>query len=217
MFPQSIAFLILQVGTGFFWTITYILIIRCGFKDKTYGMPVVALCANISWEFIFSFIYPHEGLQLIINILWFFLDTIIMLQYLLFGWKSFKKYISAKYFYPIFLIVLVLSFFIIITISIEFNDFQGKYSAFAQNFMMSILFVVLLFARGNTLGQSIYIGIFKMFGSLLAAIGFYLYFESYLINLFSIGTLFFDLLYIVLLHNMIYKTKSNSFIKYNIS
>ena len=32
--------------------------IRRGFLDNTYAMPLVALC-NVSWEFIFSFLYPH--------------------------------------------------------------------------------------------------------------------------------------------------------------
>jgi hypothetical protein len=45
----------LEIGSGIFWTLVYLLIIRLGFRDKTYGMPITALCANISWEFIFSF------------------------------------------------------------------------------------------------------------------------------------------------------------------
>jgi hypothetical protein len=50
---------ILLVGSGVLWTITYLLIIRRGVLDRTYGMPLVALCANLSWEFIFSFVFPH--------------------------------------------------------------------------------------------------------------------------------------------------------------
>jgi len=38
---------IMMIG-GLFWSVTYILIIRRGFKDKTFGMPMAALCANIS-------------------------------------------------------------------------------------------------------------------------------------------------------------------------
>ncbi len=50
----------LQIGSGFFWTVVYILIIKLGFQEKTYGIPKTALCANLSWEFIFSFIHPHD-------------------------------------------------------------------------------------------------------------------------------------------------------------
>jgi hypothetical protein len=31
-------------------------------------MPMAALCLNLSWEFIFSFVHPHTGIQRIINI-----------------------------------------------------------------------------------------------------------------------------------------------------
>ncbi len=40
--------------SGVFWLIAYILIIYRGFKDKSYGMPIVALCGNLAWEIIFG-------------------------------------------------------------------------------------------------------------------------------------------------------------------
>lgn len=196
--------LILQIGTGLFWTVTYILIIKIGFRDKTYGMPMVAICANISWEFIFSFIYSSSHPQNIINIVWFVLDVIIMLQYLIYGRRELKKYTQVKGFYSYFFITLAISFFIIIAITLEFNDFEGKYAAFSQNLMMSGLFIALLSRRGNLRGQSIYIAIFKMIGSLFAAIAFFMYFRSYLITIVSIATLIYDWIYVVLvckLHN----------------
>lgn len=197
---QDNLLLTLQLATGLFWVLTYMFIIKRGFQDKTYGMPMAAICANISWEFIFSFIYPHEGMQLIINIVWFSLDVIIMFQYLIWGWKDLKKYISVKNFYPIFFLALSLSFLIIIGITLEFKDFNGKYSAFSQNLMMSILFISLLVKRGNLSGQSIYIAIFKMAGSLCAAIAFYLYYRTCFITVLSIGTLIFDWIYIIFIY-----------------
>jgi len=159
--------LILQLGTGLFWIITYILIIKRGFQDKTYGMPMAAICANISWEFIFSFIYPHKSPQNIINIIWFILDIVIMFQYLGYGRKRFKKYMPEKFFYASFFMTLGISFLIIMAITFEFKDFEGKYAAFGQNLMMSALFISLLTRRGNLSGQSIYIAVFKMVGSCL--------------------------------------------------
>jgi len=38
----------LMLGSGAFWTLACVLIIRRGFLDETYGMPLVALCANAS-------------------------------------------------------------------------------------------------------------------------------------------------------------------------
>ena len=42
------------LGSGVFWLVAYILIIYRGFKDQSYGMPVVAFIGNIAWEFIFG-------------------------------------------------------------------------------------------------------------------------------------------------------------------
>ncbi|MEL7564270.1 MAG: hypothetical protein AAGU27_05240 [Dehalobacterium sp.] len=202
MFSQNSVMVFLQVGTGFFWILTYLLIIKRGFQDKTYGMPMAAICANISWEFIFSFLYRFNELQVMINMTWFFLDVVILIQYLLFGGKGFKKYLSVKYFLPNFMLTLGLSFLIILAATHEFNDFEGKYAAFSQNLMMSVLFVSLLIRRGNLSGQSIYIGVFKMIGSVLPAIAFILYFPSLLIIMLAIATFIFDLIYVTLLYRM---------------
>ena len=75
----------LKVSFGFFWTVTYLFIIKRGFQDQTFGMPLMALWANIAWEFIFSFIYPHKRTQRIINLIWFVFDVVILWQVLTFG------------------------------------------------------------------------------------------------------------------------------------
>ena len=60
----------LQISSGVLWTMVYLLIIKRGFADKTYGMPLPALCANLSWEFIFSFIHPHGVPQIYVVMLY---------------------------------------------------------------------------------------------------------------------------------------------------
>ena len=58
------------------------------------------------------------------------------------------------------------------------GDHRGVYFAFGQNLLMSILFVVMFFKRGKGLrGQSIFIAVFKMMGTGLTSLHFYL-FES---------------------------------------
>ncbi len=207
LFNQGDFLSILQLGTGLFWIVTYILIIIRGYQDENYGMPMVAICANISWEFIFTFILPHSGPQKIITLIWFLLDIIIMMQYLKYGRKEIKKGTSADYFYLSFFIALGFSFFIIIAMTFEFNDVEGKYTAFSQNLMMSGLFISLLLSRGNTSGQSIYIAIFKMLGSLFAAVAFFIYFRTDLITILSIATFVYDWIYIVLLRKFYRKNR----------
>ncbi len=159
---------------GIFWSITYILIIRQGYKDKTYSMPLAALCANISWEAIFSFIHPHSPPQLYINYAWFILDVFIVFQFLKFGKPEFPNF-SIKQLVVSFVFALVLAFCSVLFITYEFNDWKGAYTAFGQNLMMSILFISMLVNRNSLRGQSIYIAIFKMLGTGVSSLAFYLY------------------------------------------
>ncbi|MFL6512110.1 MAG: hypothetical protein ACJ70X_04120 [Nitrososphaera sp.] len=165
---------ILMIIGGIFWSITYILIIRQGYKDKTYSMPLAALCANISWEAIFSFIHPHSPPQLYINYAWFILDVFIVFQFLKFGKSEFPNF-SIKQFIASFVFALVLAFCSILFITYEFDDWRGAYAAFGQNLMMSILFISMLLNRNSLRGQSIYIAIFKMLGTGVSSLAFYLY------------------------------------------
>ena len=191
----------LQIASGFFWTVVYILIIKQGFKDKTYGMPKTALCANLSWEFIFSFIHPHDVPQIYINIAWFSFDLVILYQTIRFGKPEFSRNFKAKLFYPTLCLTLILSFCAVLFITYEFNDWQGKYAAFGQNFMMSVLFVSMLLRRNNVSGQSMYIALFKMFGTLLPSILFFMHFpSSYLLTFLYFAIFTFDLIYVVMLY-----------------
>ncbi len=188
---------------GLFWSLTYILIIRRGFKDKTYGMPLAALCANISWEGVFSFIFPHSPPQLYINYIWFLLDLLIVLQFLNYGKSEFTA-LSYKKFYAMFLLALATAFFLVLFITEEFNDMQGAYAAFGQNLMMSVLFIVMLFSRGDLRGQSIYIALFKMFGTGISSMAFYLYQPisqgSVLLPFLYVSIFIYDIIYVNLIY-----------------
>ncbi len=171
---KQIAPIILMLFSGAFWILTYILVIKHGFKEITYGMPLVAICTNISWEFIFSFLHPHPSPQIYVNIVWFLLDIIILLQLLKF-WQSEFTNLPKKLFYSVLLLTMVISFFLILFITYEFDDWDGAYAAFGANLTMSILFVTMLYRRNSLRGQSIYIAIFKMIGTAFGSLAFYLF------------------------------------------
>jgi hypothetical protein len=141
------------VGSGVLWTLTYLLIIRQGFLDRTYGMPLAALCANLSWEFIFAFVYPHDLPQRAVNVVWFSFDLVILGQVLLYGPREFGN-LSRRLFYAGLALALGTAFGAVLATTLEFDDFDGAYSAFGQNLMMSILFVTMLYSRGSLRGQN---------------------------------------------------------------
>ena len=200
----------LMIIGGLFWSLTYILIIRRGFKDKTYGMPLAALCANISWEAIFSFVYPVSPPQLYINYIWFLIDVFIVLQFLKYGRSEFPG-LSNKNFNAMFLLAFITCFCLVLFITKEFNDWQGAYAAFGQNLMMSILFIVMFFSRNDLKGQSIYIALFKMFGTGISSLAFYLYQPisqgSVLLHFLFISILIYDIIYVILIYQ---KSRENN-------
>jgi hypothetical protein len=185
------------IGSGVFWLITYLLLIKRGYQDKACGMPMAALALNISWEFIFSFIHPHSGIQLIINIAWFVLDSIIVVQYLRYESNRRPTGISAAFFYAAFLSILGVSFLTVLLFTREFDNYGGYYTAFGQNLLMSILFIKLLLERKDLAGQSLYIGLAKMLGTFCVSIMVFMTIpESQLTVFFAWAILFFDLVYV---------------------
>jgi hypothetical protein len=194
------AFDAILVGSGLMWTLAYLLIIRQGFLDRTYGMPLAALCANLSWEFIFAFVYPHDLPQRVVNVVWFSFDLVILVQLLLYGPREFGD-LPRRLFYAASALTLATAFGAVLTVTLELDDFDGAYSAFGQNLMMSILFVTMLFSRGSLRGQSVWIAALKMGGTALASFAFYFFNPDYdgsiLLPFLYVAILVFDGVYVV--------------------
>jgi len=188
---------------GIFWSLTYIFIIRQGFKDKTFGMPFVALSANISWEAIFSFVQPHLPPQLYINYAWFSLDLVIVFQFFRYCKSEFPKFSAIKS-RLMFLASALASSFVIYFTCYKLGDWQGAYAAFGQNLVMSILFVAMLRRRNSLRGQSFFIGLFKMLGTAISSIAFYLYQpisqQSIILPMFYVAIFVCDIIYLVLVY-----------------
>jgi hypothetical protein len=210
-----VLFTALSIFSGACWTLVYIDMINRGFRDETYGMPLFALAFNISWEFIFSFLIRYgEGInfQEVINATWFFLDAVIVYTYFRYGREHFPDPISKRWFIPWSLVVFAASFITIYFAGLEFPGLWGAlYSAFAQNLMMSVLFIGMLVQRNDVDGQSMYIAIFKWLGSVAPAIAYFTYTGSNLVLAFGIGIFIFDVIYIVMLHHKFRELSLNPF------
>lgn len=194
--------LLLNIGTGLFWAAAYVLIIKRGFQEKTYGMPLAALCYNITWEFIFSFIVPSRGSYLAINVTWFLLDLVICYQVLRF-WPAEITYRLSRWFYPAFAAGLVTAFGLNLCTVYEFSDYSGMYSTWGGNLAVSILFVEMLLRRGSVRGQSLYIALFKMIGTALFSISLFWwppFRTSPLFQFLCAATFFYDMAYTFLVY-----------------
>lgn len=195
---HSTAFQIMSIASGACWIVAYALIIRRGYLDRSYGMPIVAVCVNISWEFIFTFLIPHEMPQSYINAGWLLLDLFILGQLLTF-WRSDFPKLDNVVFYPFTVSALLASFGLIYTMAVQFDN-CGAYSAFGQNFLMSILFMIMLFQRNSLVGQSVYIALVKLAGTALASLSAFLFVplarQSAVLQYLFFAILLFDLSYV---------------------
>lgn len=190
---------VLMIGSGVLWTLTYLQIIRRGFLDRTYGMPLAALCANLSWEFVFSFVFPQGPPQWPVNVVWLSFDLVIFYQLLRYGPREFPD-LPKRIFYGMVALALATAFLTVLLVTLEFDDFDGAYSAFGQNLMMSILFLAMLYHRGSLRGQSLSIALSKAAGTALASAAFLFYWPGYeqrpvLLPFLYAAILLFDLVY----------------------
>jgi hypothetical protein len=145
-----------------------------------------------------------------INRVWFACDVLILSQALRYGEVLFYRRVSRGLFLLCVPVTLACAFCAVLFVTYEFNDFDGKYAAFGQNFMMSILFVAMLVTRGSCAGQSLYIALCKMIGTLLPSFMFFTrHPDSSLLNFLYVGIVVFDLLYVVMVHRSIRDTGLN--------
>jgi hypothetical protein len=199
----------LIVVSGLAWTIVYIDSIRIGLKVKTYAMPFWALSLNIAWELLHAiFGYREVGLtlQIAINVIWFLFDLGLLYTFFRYGRRYFPQQYHSRWFYAWGIFGLLTAFILQFTFIHEFGLLMGAvYSAFLQNLLMSILFIVMLAQRNSSEGQTLLIAVSKCIGTLAPTIfmgdfGIGSFMEPNRLVLVTGGLIFFfDLAYIWLL------------------
>lgn len=204
--------MVLTLISGISWTVVYLDLINRGFRDRTYGMPLFALAFNIAWEFIFGFLVGGGfSIQRIVNITWFVLDAIIVVTYFRYGRREYPATVQ-RWFMPWSVTAFVVAFVVIFATNLEFPDFWGaRYSAFAQNLLMSVLFIAMLFGRNGVRGQSMTIAIFKWLGTLAPTIQVYAQTGSNLILALGVAVFVYDVIYIAMLYRQFAEAGLNPF------
>lgn len=198
---------ILPVLTAFCWTMVYVLVIRRDYLEKTYGIPLVVVGINIAWELTFSFVVrppimdEQAWLWIGVNVIWLGLDVVIFTQAIIYGTR--EKWPSKLFFYGTLTAALVFGFAGVLAITFEFQDWEGRWSSFMDNLIISVLFIHMLYQRGIR-GQSLYIALFKLVGTLAIGIGYLADNPASPLQWYlTISILFFDALYVVLLYRQI--------------
>jgi hypothetical protein len=151
---------------GFFlWTVAYGFFIWQGRRDQTYGVPLVAVCLNFTWELYFAALCPlvpgqvedlctATGMVRFALILWLVLDTVILWQLFKYGWRSepnLLRFVPERGRRPIFYVFLYV--FLLVSLYWQyafvnlFTDQDGNSLAWLTNYIMAWLFVSSAFFR----------------------------------------------------------------------
>lgn len=148
------------------WCGVYVLALYCGWRDKTYSIPIPAIVANVAWELLYSTVFNEfSPVGPYIPIVWLILDVALLLQA---AWYRPTEFPSMSTAAVCVNILAGMVFCLTILYYAELQKITYISSAFPQNLMMSMLFVSMLRSRGNTRGQSLYIAALKLIGTAMA-------------------------------------------------
>lgn len=131
-----------------FWAVAYLIAIYEGFKTRSYQVPLLAICLNITWELLTSFLFVNPvPLWSVLEKAWFFLDLLIVYQLFRYG-RALQQIpeIKANY-YPVVGGTLVLAFFGQYFFILQYQDALAYVMGFMINVVMSVLFIFMYFAR----------------------------------------------------------------------
>jgi hypothetical protein len=154
------------------WLAAYVLVIVLCRKQTTYGVPLVAICLNCTWELMDSFFLPDPvPVWVLIDRSWFLVDVLIVSQLLRFGKKEQIWQEVQKAFFVIVALTLGFAFIGQYAWVTTFHDTLGIILAFVINLVMSALYLPFYFTRRNSgHGLSLPVAWLKMIGTALSSI-----------------------------------------------
>ncbi len=146
------------------WVIAYVLMIRRGFLDKSYGFPMIALCLNVSWEFIFTFLTEIEMTYRVANGFFLVFDIGVVYTLFRFGRDDFDWPILKQYFLTFLTASLAMSLVGVYTFVTAFGDTYGGLFAAINTPFYSGMLIAMLLRRNSVKGQSLYIALAILIG-----------------------------------------------------
>lgn len=161
-----------MIGTFGFWLVAYVLIIERSFRERTFGMPITALCCNLAWELLLSTVFASEYLLTHLgNILWLLFDVGILIAILRFAPREFHATpLLSRRMRPLVWTGTAMAVAVQGVFMWEFDDTKGFVSGWAIALLMAILFVAMFLRRGNTKGQSFGIALSMLLGNASALV-----------------------------------------------
>lgn len=177
------------------WSFVYVYAVVAGFTYKTYCIPALSICINFAWEFWSVVIRVNNGqawtFGFFISAIWLLLDigvVVTMVKY----YTPMRRGGVPGWSVPVIGVTLMAS-------AMSFLLFNAELLApiaFADNALMSALFLRKRFLNENRWRTSYIVAICKLIGTLCATIVTGLMSRQILISVLGTICLFLDILYI---------------------
>jgi hypothetical protein len=152
-----------------------------------------------AWGFSLTFVLQQTPSQRQINFLWVLFDVVLLYQALRYGPRDYPD-LSPRVFRWTFVGVLLWAALIVVVGANEFHDTDGMYTGMIIQVPLSASFLMMLKRRGSSAGQSMYIAVVKLVGSLFAGLtGFLLYPSHHLLQVLVPTYFALDVAYLVML------------------
>lgn len=146
------------------WTAVYILMVKRGVQDRSFGMPLAALAIDISWECYFTFFTGAPWSQRIPAMPWFVLNLGVLYTAYRYGREDFDWPILKRWFRTILTLMLLVAFWLVYSFIKAFDDSYGALTSMFAVIGYSTLLPVMLIRRNSIKGQSIYIALLILLG-----------------------------------------------------
>jgi hypothetical protein len=130
---------VMGIGCALLWTLTYVLIILQARKDRNYGMPFAAMCFNIMWEFIYTFVFmpdePFPSMEffgpLLMNLAWVALDVFVVITWLQYWHADSPSGLTRKWRGPGLALGLLVAAAVLIGFQRQYGDAGGGHTRFS--------------------------------------------------------------------------------------
>jgi paspaline synthase len=156
---------------GILWIAAYILYIRQSYRDKSYGMPILSLCANIAWEFVYGVINPPGFAEFVTFLPYFLVDLGLVYTTIKFGPYEWAHSPIVKKNLPLIMLVgCGMLTWAQWAIAVLFDDVHEAsfWSGFACQLIGSWAALAQLISRASTRGHTIAIWWYRFTGTLCA-------------------------------------------------
>ncbi|KAF2108457.1 hypothetical protein BDV96DRAFT_652709 [Lophiotrema nucula] len=189
----------LTILMGFLWIVAYFLYIRQSYRDQSYGMPILSLCANIAWEFVYGIFYPPGVAEFVTFLPYFLVDLGLVYTTVKFGPCEWKHSPVVQRNIPLIMLIGITALTAAQwSFAILFTDIHQAsfWSGFACQIIVSWSALSQLISRSSTRGHSLPIWWFRFVGTVCAIAVFQWRVYHYPLNYWYIHTAMANFLFV---------------------